>query len=818
MKIKKLTYLIVTILIYTFLSFVLTKDFFFSPISETDGNYVIFNFTPLNNSSEVIIRTYDENYNVALEDKKNFNYNRLEESRNSSENSSAEISRLYYVPHTIPFLAPFVNSFKFELTFNAKAGDIINISSLSSSGKEIPLEDFINNVKSNGKFRIGSAEKYDGIYIQLLEDSVTFDITNVIKPLRLTKAQVSKFNEDYDFLCFSYLLFLFSFFIIFSIIFNKIVIRYFKEHNILQKIDNFKDIVFLVTNLLAIPCLILASYYILQSHDLQSVNKINEAYTNETLNVEIHNLIIFLQNYVPILILIVSLTSMSIFIKYRTAKVLATLITFVLLFVIGADNCTLNVMKVRLNLGFGGDYGGDFKYFYDFLVVFFKSMSGILMSLSFVLFFMCAYTIIKNKLTVPRKILWTNISLVVIAIVFGLTPIKAQNFDFVFNNVFQNNNITLQNNGNFKKDYEEHYAPRDNLDFKWKSEKGLNQQKNVILVLVESLGCNLTNMCGAGPTYVPYIEKIAQNNLLFDNYHSIIPSTSLSYKAITKSLPIIQNAELKDFGYTKLYAQNDLIKHFNDNGYKTSFISSCDHVFGMDKTLSYSTYDEIIDAKDSIFEDIKQRYVFNSVDDKKLFEKMIEKIQNENDKFFYVTATTSNHTPYNSPYGMNDMKNAFKFTDEAIDMFVKKLTEINYFDNGILILVGDHKAWGENEANIDVIASNKVPLIIVDGKNSPHIDHTAISHASLGVILQYLNLPEYKYSKFNVNPFNNKENNSEILFAYDYSQMNKLQVKHKSRLSTIIMNGNETVFENENKLFTDEEVDDILGYISWFRD
>ena len=121
MKIKKLTYLIVTILIYTFLSFVLTKDFFFSPISETDGNYVIFNFTPLNNSSEVIIRTYDENYNVALEDKKNFNYNRLEESRDSSVNSSAEISRLYYVPHTIPFLAPFVNSFKFELTFNAKA-------------------------------------------------------------------------------------------------------------------------------------------------------------------------------------------------------------------------------------------------------------------------------------------------------------------------------------------------------------------------------------------------------------------------------------------------------------------------------------------------------------------------------------------------------------------------------------------------------------------------------------------------------------------------------------------------------------------------
>ena len=32
------------------------------------------------------------------------------------------------------------------------------------------------------------------------------------------------------------------------------------------------------------------------------------------------------------------------------------------------------------------------------------------------------------------------------------------------------------------------------------------------------------------------------------------------------------------------------------------------------------------------------------------------------------------------------------------------------------------------------------------------------------------------------------------------------------------MNWNNSIFENENKLFTDKEVDDILGYISLFRD
>lgn len=41
--------------------------------------------------------------------------------------------------------------------------------------------------------------------------------------------------------------------------------------------------------------------------------------------------------------------------------------------------------------------------------------------------------------------------------------------------------------------------------------QGLNQKKNVILVLVESLGCNFTYICGSGPAYMPKVEKIAKN-------------------------------------------------------------------------------------------------------------------------------------------------------------------------------------------------------------------------------------------------------------------------------------------------------------------
>ena len=176
------------------------------------------------------------------------------------------------------------------------------------------------------------------------------------------------------------------------------------------------------------------------------------------------------------------------------------------------------------------------------------------------------------------------------------------------------------------------------------------QKKNVILVLVESLGCNFTYICGSGPAYMPKVEKIAKNNLLFDNYYSSVPSTSLSYLAINKSIPVIStrpNQTLSLPYREKLYAENDLTQAFKRNGYNTKFISSTDLVFEMDKSIAFTSYDEVIDAKHKLFKKYQDRYVFNSVSDEVMFDEIINLTKQENGNFFYVTKTASNHSPYN---------------------------------------------------------------------------------------------------------------------------------------------------------------------------
>ena len=327
-------------------------------------------------------------------------------------------------------------------------------------------------------------------------------------------------------------------------------------------------------------------------------------------------------------------------------------------------------------------------------------------------------------------------------------------------------------------------------------------------------------MCGNGPAYMPNLEKIAARNTLYNNYFSEIPATSLSYLSMVKSVPVIQTNDSDQVSQSyrkKLHEQNDFVKAFRENGYKLKFISSTDLVFGMKTTVSESIYDEVIDANSDLFKNITKRYVFNSVTDEELFKKIVEQISTENGKFFYITKTASNHAPYTSPLGELNIEKAFEYTDLAISKFVKKLENNNYFDNGILILVGDHHAWKVDNysPNSSPSTYNKVPLIIIDGKNEGKIYNYQFSHASLGVMLQYLQLPRFKYNKFNFIP-TNPNDHQEYIFGYDYKKSASVSILKGDKEAKILLSGDDSKVE-PNGIFTIEEEQDILGFLGWFR-
>lgn len=84
----------------------------------------------------------------------------------------------------------------------------------------------------------------------------------------------------------------------------------------------------------------------------------------------------------------------------------------------------------------------------------------------------------------------------------------------------------------------------------------------------------------------------------------------------------------------------------------------------------------------------------------------------------------------------------------------------------------------------------------------------------LGVRLQYMELPEYKFNRFNFNPTD--ANSKEYIFGYDYQKISMASLKYGDRETNILLSGNNTQIVNA-ELFSPDEQNDILGYLAWFR-
>ena len=150
---------------------------------------------------------------------------------------------------------------------------------------------------------------------------------------------------------------------------------------------------------------------------------------------------------------------------------------------------------------------------------------------------------------------------------------------------------------------------------------GLNLRKNVIVVMVESLGCNVTFLCGNEQNLSPYTEELAKNNIWFPNYYSNAYHTNGAIFAVTTGYPFVASLNSKETPFSKIFYQYDLINTFKNNGYETAYFSPATMVLGKDKQLSMSQYEYLSFNTDEFYQDCTKNGVFNSVSDEKIKKK-----------------------------------------------------------------------------------------------------------------------------------------------------------------------------------------------------
>lgn len=533
-------------------------------------------------------------------------------------------------------------------------------------------------------------------------------------------------------------------------------------------------------------------------------------------SLSVYDIILFLKNYSLIILLPILLFG-GVAKTNKYIKSFICILSVVFLFLIGIDHFVQDVFGTRFLFGFIETFGKNLKDGYPFLVGYILDFSGLYYILS-ILSLIGLYFIYwqKEESFNLKKYCAVCIPILLFSVLGMFIGNNRENN--LYFNVFQVNVNGIFSEGDYSRPYVK-YKPYSIEQLEYTKKNGLNLRKNVIVVMVESLGCNVTFLCGNEQNLSPYTEELAKNNIWFPNYYSNAYHTNGAIFAVTTGYPFVASLNSKETPFSKIFYQYDLINTFKNNGYETAYFSPATMVLGKDKQLSMSQYEYLSFNTDEFYQDCTKNGVFNSVSDEMLFKKIIYNVQLTKKPIFYMTTTISTHTPYLVPWGRNRIDKAYAYSDMALKKFIKNLEKINYFDNGIVIVTGDHVGWSKNRSlsngTLSKFESNRIPLIVIDGENHGVVyDDVVFSHTSLGVLLEYLMLPEYSQNKFQINPIVD-HNLSEYIIHYDIAQSNIVDVKLGNKEDQILLDGDRSRFLG--KSFTKREQDLFLGYLSWVR-
>jgi len=215
-----------------------------------------------------------------------------------------------------------------------------------------------------------------------------------------------------------------------------------------------------------------------------------------------------------------------------------------------------------------------------------------------------------------------------------------------------------------------------------------NNKSNVILVFLESASSVDSWKFWGLNDRLPWLDNVSNDWTSFLNMHANGMSSDMGHIA---TLLWVEPLEY-DYKWTRYESFTGfaapLATFFNKLWYSTTFLSAATLEFLNQRDFLKNVWYQTIIWEEA-FED-KPKYTFDAAPDADLYEKAIEVVKAQTWSFFFTLQTISSHTPYNTPYGRS-MEWMYRYEDETFSKFYEDLKATNFFDNGILIVIWDHR-------------------------------------------------------------------------------------------------------------------------------
>jgi arylsulfatase A-like enzyme len=234
--------------------------------------------------------------------------------------------------------------------------------------------------------------------------------------------------------------------------------------------------------------------------------------------------------------------------------------------------------------------------------------------------------------------------------------------------------------------------------------KGAAQGRNVVVILLESIGAAYLKPYGAAEDPMPHLTALADRAILFENAYAVCPESIKGlFSVLCSRYPSLDTeAEVSARVMTPAIASR-----LAAAGYRTGLFHSGRFAYlGMEEVVRHRGFQTLEDAGD-----IGGNYQSSfGVDDAMTARRMLGWIDaaSRGKKFFITYLPVAGHHPYDAPApgpfrGNDEMgryRNALHYSDAVLGEFLDGLKSRGLFEKTLFVIFGDHgEAFGQHEGN-----------------------------------------------------------------------------------------------------------------------
>ena len=405
------------------------------------------------------------------------------------------------------------------------------------------------------------------------------------------------------------------------------------------------------------------------------------------------NIVSYLASDIPIIFFSHLLIIINYWIKKRSFRLINDIIVFIILLLYVIDMFTIFVFHSRVALVDIFGLWSDGSSWFDWII---RLWVSVLVLTWFITFFL-----VQTKMKFLKKS-WKNMVIVfsicsfIYATFYGILMASNINVNYV-ENILSLNIQKFRDSGT---NLDQESMEIEDKSYQIKQVRWEWKHLNVILVFAESISAIDSANVGWN-NKMPWFDQIQRDWITFTNFITNWTTSDTAHIATLLWVLPLRNMRLEGTPYSwyklKMKALPD---YLNSQWYMTTFISTASLNFLKQRDfLSWAWFQKIIWEEE--FED-KKTYTFEAAPDRDLYDRVLQEIQVQTWKYFIWLQTISFHKPYNTPYWETE-ELALKYSDDELYRFYQELQKIWFFEDWILVIVGDHRkmnAVEENEAEI----------------------------------------------------------------------------------------------------------------------